>query len=422
MGWMGKFFGGGGASIAALRKAVEQKRFADARLLAEQLVEQGGAEAEPAELRELQAAAGDGLARLNLNEALGFRRSGEEISAREHLELALELACSTDLRTEIEQLLTADKVELTTAPLDEMPAAVDCSSCGPQPSTASAATDTVLPDLETHLELVLMSYPEDIAAQYRQKGEIFLQAFLHSNAGDDEAALPLWQQVPASEQDALYHFEYGSALARSGRSAEARSILEKARQLDPELLLVSEALIPVLVTLGETAAARQYLQDLLDQGVDPAFCHAHLALLSQQEQQPDQALKHVRQALAGGIDDPHFLLVAASLLEQAGSLEETEAVLQRFPAGGGCGGGLSMPLAEFLLRQKRELEKVLDTFNAACRQEPDNPRWQLRVAQTYIARTWRKEGLELLQKVVGDPRLEPELQQEAEQLLAALKG
>ena len=98
-------------------------------------------------------------------------------------------------------------------------------------------------------------------------------------------------------------------------------------------------------------------------------------------------------------------------------MSEAEAVLQAIP-GGGCGGGLSLPLAEFLLRQKRDLARVLDTFNAACRQEPESPRWQLRVAQTYLARNWQKDGLKLLQMVVGDPRLEPELQQEAAQLLA----
>ena len=114
----------------------------------------------------------------------------------------------------------------------------------------------------------------------------------------------------------------------------------------------------------------------------------------------------------------------ASLLEQAGEMKEAESILRRIPAGGGCGGGggMSVPLAEFLLRQKRELGKVLDTFNAACRQDPQNPRWPLRAAQTYIARNWKKEGLDLLGKVVHDPSLDPQLKREAEQLLAVQKG
>lgn len=424
MGWLGKLFGAGTVSIDSLRKAVQQKRFAEARLLAEQLTEQGVAADERIELAELQTVAGDELAKLNLDEAVAFQRAGDGERGREHLELALETVCSTELRNEIAQHLSAAD-SLVSVASAKIPTAVTagCDDCGAQASVPLAATDAVFPDPETQLELVLTAYSEELAEHYRKKGEIFLQAFLLSHAGDDAAALPLWQQVPAAEQDALYYFEYGAALARVGRSAEAREPLEKALQLAPGLLLASEALVPVLISLGETAAAQQHLQDLLEKGQDPGFCHAQLAMVLLQQQQTDKALEHVRQALSFGVVDPEFWQLAAILLEQAGHLEEAETVLQRLPGGGGCGGGgVSLPLAEFLLRQKRELEKVLDTFNAACRQEPDNPRWQLRVAQTYLARSWHKEGLELLQKVSGDPRLEPGLQQEVEALLAAQQG
>ncbi len=109
------------------------------------------------------------------------------------------------------------------------------------------------------------------------------------------------------------------------------------------------------------------------------------------------------------------------MLEHVGALNEAEAALQMFPSSG-CKGGISLPLAEFWLRQKRELANILDTFNAACREEPENPRWQLRVAQTYLARNWVKDGLKLLRKVANDPRLESELAQEAELLLAERQG
>jgi hypothetical protein len=74
------------------------------------------------------------------------------------------------------------------------------------------------------------------------------------------------------------------------------------------------------------------------------------------------------------------------------------------------------------LRQKRELDKILETFNAACREDPEDPRWQLRVAQTYLAKNWQKDGLKLLRIVVDDPRLEPELVKEARELLAEQQG
>jgi tetratricopeptide (TPR) repeat protein len=419
MGWLGKLFGGG-ATVDGLRKATEQKRFADARLLAEQLSEQVLSEVETAEVEQLRIVAGDGLARLNLGEALGMRNSGEYALAEEHLQLALGQACSAALRQQIKQVQA--EVPVVPEVTDLTPRGSACGSCGPQPTVSLAAEDVDLPDAESQLELVLISYPTELAARYRQKGKLFLQALLLSHSGDDAEALPLWQQVAASEQDDLYWFELGAALARSGDLPAARAALEKALQLNAELLLAIESLVPVLLGLGEAETAQLHLQQLLATGQEPGFCHAQLALLCLQKQQLPQASTHIRQALLAGVTDPSFLLLAATVAEQAGELGEAETILQGIPAGGGCGGGISLPLAEFLLRQKRDLARVLDTFNAACRQEPDNPRWQLRVAQTYLARNWQKDGLKLLRMVVGDPRLEPELQQDAEKLLATLQG
>lgn len=416
MGWLGKLFGGS-ASPDSLRKAIEQQRFADASLLAEQLSAQQLSADVAAEVEQLRVLAGDGLAGLNLNEALGLRNCGDLALAEEHLQLALQQACSADLRQQIEQTIA----ELPLLPEVAPPAsgASACGSCGPQPGIPLTMTAVDSPDADSQLELILTSYPAALASRYRQKGAIFLQALLTSHSGDDAAALPLWRKVAVAEQDDLYWFEFGSALARSNQLAEARKALEKALQQNTGLLFASEALVPVLIGLGNLSAAQKTLQQMLERGDDPAFCHAYLAHISLQQQQPDLAAQHIRQALAAGVSDPAFLQLAANLAEQADNLAEAEAILQRIPAGGGCGGGgLSLPLAEFLLRQKRDLARVLDTFNGACRQEPDNPRWQLRVAQTYLARNWQKDGLKLLRMVSGDPRLEPQLQQEAQLLLA----
>ncbi len=416
MGLFGKLFGGG-ASLEKLRKAIERKDFAEARLLAEQLSEQSLADAEAAELEPLRAAAGDGLARLNLDEALALERSGQSGQAQEHLQLALEQVVGSELRQQIEAALAAP-VEADEIDAPAATTATACGSCGPQPASGLAASELELPDAESQLELVMAAYPAELGERYRQKTAAFLQALLYSHNGDDGAALPLWNKVPAADQDELYWFEFGAALAREGRLSEAREALEQSLQLNPGLLLATEALIPVLVAAGEIEPAKELLQQMLDQGQAPGFCHAQLTMICLQQEQTDEALLQTRKALAAGVGDPAFLLLAASLLEQTGALDEAEAVLRQMPAGG-CGGGLSLPLAEFLLRQHRELDKVLDTFNGACRQEPDNPRWQLRVAQTYLARQWQKEGLALLRKVAADPRLDPELQQEAQQQLRA---
>jgi predicted Zn-dependent protease len=78
---------------------------------------------------------------------------------------------------------------------------------------------------------------------------------------------------------------------------------------------------------------------------------------------------------------------------------------------------VSIPLAEFWLRQKTNLDKALEAFKGALRQGPDQSRWVMRIAQTYLAKGWKKEGLKLLKNALADPDLDPELQREGSVLL-----
>ena len=107
MGFLKKIFGSG-VSVEGLRKAVAQQRYADARLFVEQLTNQSLSEAETAEIEQLRISAGDGLAKLNLDEALGLQRCGNFELAADHLQLAQEQVCSDALRKEIEQTIAAE--------------------------------------------------------------------------------------------------------------------------------------------------------------------------------------------------------------------------------------------------------------------------------------------------------------------------
>ena len=130
MGFLKKLFGGG-ASVEGLRKAVEQKRFADAKVMADQLLEQEALTGQ-AEVEQLHAVAGDGLARLNLDEALGFQRAGDSTRAEEHLDLAMAQVCGTELRREIEAAMANTPVVPAVAESEEQPGGGSCASCGPQ--------------------------------------------------------------------------------------------------------------------------------------------------------------------------------------------------------------------------------------------------------------------------------------------------
>ena len=411
MGFLGKIFGST-ATVIKLRKAIDQQRYADANILADELIQQELSTSESEEVATLQATAGDSLAQLNLNEALGLLRNGNTERAQEHLHLAQQQAYGDKLKNQIEQTLAMEQEELEALTADNNSSCSSCSST----LTKLDLDEISFDDQDCQLELILTSYPPALATRYAAKGIDFKTAFLLTHAGKDEQALPLWQQLDDPERDDLYWFEIGSLLARMGEFDDAKTALETALTKNPQLLLAVEALVSVFISNEEYPLAQTKLLQLLKIGGDPAFCHAQLTFLNFQQHAYDIAANHARQALAAGNTETTFVLLAANIFEHVGALDETENVLKMIPATG-CGGNINPPLAEFWLRHKLHLSEILDTFNAACREDPDNPRWQLRVAQTYIARGWNKDGAKLLQKVVDDPRLEPEHTAEAVALL-----
>ncbi len=408
MGFLSKIFGSK-ATFEQLQKLVSQQRFADARVMAEELLSQGLDADVNQQVLVLAAQSGDALAQRNLDEGLGFLRNGQGQQALDYFELAQDLVHRNELRLQI----VAAKQEAT------------------EQATSKSASITVAPqnssdeDLlsgqdDVQLDLILTSYPEDLRHRYQEKNGLFKHAFLLTHAGEDQNALAAWQKIPETEQDDLYFFELGSLYGRCGELAAARNALEQSLHITEDQPLAVEALVAVLQQSGEFSDAENLLRKLLEQGMNPRFCHAQLTYLFAQQGDFDKAAQEARLGLTVQNGDPAFLQLAALVFERLSCFEEAEQALKKIPAGGCC-GGISLPLAEFWLRQKKELHKVLDVFNDACRQDPDNPRWQLRAAQTYSARNWRKDALSLLHKVVGDPRLEPELAEEAAQELALLQ-
>ncbi len=407
MGLFGKLFGNK-TTLEQLEKVVNQKRYADARVMADDLLAKDLDPEARQQVLLLAEEAGDKLARRNLDEGLGFQRNGQHKQAQEYFELAASLVHNEDLRQKI-------SAAMHDTPKCERPDAISGGADGED--NAEDYSSTGHDDLQ--LDLILTSYPEEMRSRYTEKSSAFKQAFLLTHAGEDQSALVAWQSVPNAERDDLFYFELGSLYGRCGMLGEARSALEQSLQLKGEQPLVIEALVTVLQQLHDFRAAEQLLRSLLEKGMNPRFCHAQLTYLYAQQGELERAGQEARLGLTVQNGDPAFLQLAAMVFERLACLEEAEQALKRIPSRG-C-GGISLPLAEFWLRQKKELSKVLDVFNAACREEPDNPRWQLRAAQTYMARNWRKDALKLLSKVVGDPRLDPELAEEAVQQLALLQ-
>jgi predicted Zn-dependent protease len=69
-------------------------------------------------------------------------------------------------------------------------------------------------------------------------------------------------------------------------------------------------------------------------------------------------------------------------------------------------------LAELWLRRDKNLDRALESFKAALRQERDNPRWLLRIAQVYLAKGWRKQAAEQIERLMRQGELPEQIRAE----------
>ena len=280
---------------------------------------------------------------------------------------------------------------------------------------ASTSDENDHSDFDSQLQEILANYPKELAERYPAKSANFLQALVLASQGEDRQALDMLAKLPIGEQDDLFDYELGVLMARHGHEQKACNTMRSCLKQNPDHLLAVETLVVVLVGMKENDQALELILQMLLEDRDGSFCHAQLASLYHIQQDDDLALKHCLEAIKAGHNDPNITLLAATLLEKNNELQQAETLYAQILDGDGEGIGLY--LAEFLLRQQRELNKVLDTFITASLQEPDNPRWQLRIAQTQIARGSKRKGVDLLRVVMNNQQLSEMLRDEAQTLL-----
>lgn len=417
MGFFSKLFGTK-TSIESLQRAVEQKRYADAIYLADELNNQPLDDDGYALVAQWRAKAGDGLARLNLLEARAKQGNGEVDEANDYFAMALQYAFSDDLKEEIAQSRQLPFEVISPRDSDPGPG---CNTCGSTP--ADQPDLDALTDVEdaVHFDLILTSYPESQRERYQHRSKDFVDAFLRAHEGNDVQANKLFNKVKETDRDDLYWFEVGSLQARLGRLTEARDSLERSLQQNPDLFLAVEALVQVLLALGKVDDARTFVEGKIPAESEDDFSPYHALLVNIHSQRHDwpAAVIHVRYCLQKGYSEPAFIALAAAVMEKVGDYAEAEGLLKRLPTGGGCKGNhINLSLAEFYLRHERELEKAFSSFNAAVKQDPENPRWRLRLAQTCFARKWYKDGLQLLRQLDDTPALPAEMEAEVKRMLA----
>ena len=361
--------------------------------------------------------AGDQLASLNLEEGRWAQRNGELIKAREHFSLANEQARSRELKEETSQALSnlATEGQLEAPAARKVATGHDCSSscgpaCGPTSVMASAPDSPDL-DEEGRLELLLAAMPAEQAQQYQAAEPALRQAWLAIQDGDDRRGADLLEQVSPSGRGALFFAERGALLARTGELKPAIRDLQQALQRDPLLFQAFDSLVAAMARSSQVAALQQLLKQTIAEGRFASYCWARLAELHVQKGEAQAALTAGLEALSQGENDPNLCVLCAQLLEREQRFDEAEQLLRRLPAGG-CGGGVHPLLAEFLLRRGEQLGKALESFKSALRQERDNPRWPLRIAQVYLAKGWKKDAETQIESLLGRNDLPPDLHAE----------
>ncbi len=359
--------------------------------------------------------AGDALATINLEEGAWAQKSGNLMRAREDYQLSIEQARSVELRERAEQaLVSLDRGELPPEVAEADDGSAVHAGCNSGCTTAAGPVVTgenMDLDEETRMELLLATMLPELAERYLAAGPEFRQAWLATQEGEEKQAMDLLSKVPEAERNALFLFERGALMARSGQHKKARQDLQAALTIEPDLFPAFDTLADVLIAAGQIAELEKSLKLNLAAERFVGYCWARLAEIHVQRRELELALAAGLKALDDGILDPGLITLCAQLLEQKERFDEAEALLTRMPTGG-CGGGAHPMLAEFWLRRQKNLNQALESFKGAMRQERDNPRWLLRIAQVYLAKGWRKEAAEQVERLIQQRDLSEEIRAE----------
>jgi tetratricopeptide (TPR) repeat protein len=368
--------------------------------------------------------AGDALAAINLDEGQWAQKSGNLLRAREDFQLAIELARSTELRQRAEQALAAlDRGEPPTEEVSDDDGPAIHTGCDSGCSTTTGPTVTPEEsdlDEEARMELLLATLPEELAERYMNAGKEFRMAWLAAQDGEDRQALELLSQVPEAERNSLFLYERGALMARGGQHQRAYQDLQAALTIEPGLFHAFETLADVMAASDRIDELEKILKQSLAAERFVGYCWGRLAELHAHRGELEPALAAGLKSLDEGIIDPNLIILCARLLENLERFDEAEALLMKMP-GGGCGGGAHPMLAEFWLRRGENFDQALESFKGALRQERDNPRWLLRISQVYLAKGWRKEAAEQIERLMHQGNLPEPILAEVKSVADQLK-
>lgn len=413
MGFLGRIFSAG-TTVDKIRKAYSRQDWAEVLALADS-IDSVDSDSDRQQIDEMVTASGNQLARINLEQAEACLRANEYDRAREHLDLVMAHGSSEDLCRQARQLFDqADQPSAATT----RPAQKDCTSC--ESGAAGTADDTaisaneVTADFDEAWELTLAALPDHWSASYARLSPPVQQAILQAHSGQDESAKQVLLGLDDAELCDVTRYELAALHLRSGELAAGLELLERLLLANP----AHDLALLLAVDLVRQNVSLPWLQPRLllnlEQGIHPGPSHAGLAKLASAHDDQESLVQHTKSAIDHGYVDYDLLVWSAQILEKNNQVEAAEQMLLLLPGGGGCSGAADPLLGEFWLRHGRQPDQALNSFKSAARHDPENPRWALRIAQTYLLKGWRKEAGAMLTQILRTPQLDERLQQEAE--------
>jgi len=245
---------------------------------------------------------------------------------------------------------------------------------------------------KNHIDQVIQLSP-DISDAYLIKAQIFA-----AENNEKEAVAAVALAVEKRPQDYHLRLQYARMLVQMKRYSEAWQHFLKLREVMPrdENILLSLGLLSI--ETGKADLAKQYLQELIDQGFHNLQAHYYLGRIQQSQREYMPAIANYERVISG-----QYMLDAsirsAGLLAETGSVDTALDKLTTLKKGQDNSSQVRVTLAHGeVLRNANRDREALSVYNVALQGSPEN-------TDLLYARALTAEKLDMLDITESDLRM-----------------
>jgi tetratricopeptide (TPR) repeat protein len=396
LGWFSKKGSSGSKALQRAKKLAGQARWAEALTYYEEALDDDASSEEA--VRGVRACR-EQLVAHNLEEAQAYSQASEPQKAREHADLAIQLAAAEeDLIHKAQRALEELEKAATTS---SRPGFVPPHTASAGPRGEFAGGDEVqASDPGELFELYLESLSEEERGVIEPLGGGFREGFVLLQQGHTKEARPLLEAAAQQAPDSPgVPYALGLLAGLEGANEEADTWFSRALELSPRFGPAAHHRASILREAERGPEAAAFLERWLSAVPEDGEAWVILAACRADSGDPEGALAAAetaeKQIQAG---DPRPALVKAQILRQRGdrgkALETLQGVVARRPEFLDA----LIPLGQILIENGgASAERAAEVFKHCYRLDPDRGWWYLvRVAEAYATRGWQAEAREVL--------------------------